>query len=111
MKNKGIALISGGSNDAQIADKLWSRKGAISIIASSKGPKPVKGMVVQKKTLDIEMTSKALKEEKEAIVNKKSIWPIEATVNYLGRIRHIEAENDVIEDLIEWAEAKGMNCQ
>lgn len=114
MKINGISLISGhddSEEDNGIGEKLWSQKGLISIKASSKEPKPVKGQILQKKTLDIEMTSKALQEEKEAIANKKSLWPTDATVSCFGRIRHIEAEKNTIEDLTEWAESKGMNCQ
>ena len=63
-----------------------------------------------KSRITIEMTSKALEEENESVKNGKSIWPSDIEISSSGRLRNIEADPEVIEELENWAESKGMNC-
>jgi hypothetical protein len=116
MNSKGISLKLGGVKDKDsLSLKLGeAERGSISL--KLKGTVINNGNVSKRvenkprNQITIEMSSKALIEEKEAIKNHKSIWPYGIEITSSGRFRNIEADENEIIEIEEWAESKGMNC-
>ena len=65
----------------------------------------------EKTEISIELTDAILLKEAEMAMEGDSIWPRGVIVSSNGRIRNIEAEAEIIEELIVFSEMNGMKWE
>ena len=100
-----ISLKSGLNNDFCL--KAFQKRNSIGLKISS-----IKQSYEEpKESISIEMTDKMIDEEKSAIMESSGFWPNGTTVSNSGRIRNIEADSEIIEELQIWAESNGMKAE
>jgi hypothetical protein len=127
MRSEGISLKSGksretlkkedgclrsGSGDSislKLAGKIDQQASNPFVMRTGRKNEERSRDTIRPTSLIIEVTSKTILEEKNAKLQGRTIWPVDAEVTLSGRTRIIEADPDTIEEIYEWAESKGMN--
>lgn len=100
-----ICLKSGSNEDFCL--KAFQERNSIGLkISSNKQEHKNK-----KEFISIELTDKMIDEENNSLMASTVFWPNGAIVSKSGRIRNIEADSDVIEELQSWAESNGMKAE